>query len=62
MDRKEWDLEVVDDIFNTRDKQLILNTLIEQDLESDVLYWKLEASGQYLVKSAYKLLQQQNRA
>lgn len=62
MDRKEWDLEVIDDIFSERDKQLILQTVIEQELESDVISWKLEASGNYTVKSAYRLIQQQKGA
>lgn len=56
---KESDVEVVRDIFDLRDQQLIFGTTIEQDLEDDTLTWKLENSGQYSVKSAYKLLQQE---
>lgn len=56
---KEWDFEVVHDVFEVRDQHLIASTTIEQELEDDVLTWKLENSGQYSVKSAYKLLQQE---
>lgn len=56
---KEWDLDVIRDIFVERDQQCIVNTTIEQELERDVLCWKLEHSGQYSVRSAYKLLQRQ---
>lgn len=56
---KEWDLEIIEDVFDSRDQQVILNTKIEQDLEKDVLSWKLEHSGHYFVKSAYKLMQSQ---
>lgn len=56
---KEWDREIIRDIFDLRDQQLISGTIIEQDLEDDILTWKLENSGQYSVKSAYKLLQQE---
>lgn len=41
------------------DKQMILNTVIEQDLDRDVYSWKWELSGQYSVKSAYKALHDQ---
>lgn len=56
---KEWDLEVIRDIFNVRDQHHIINTKIEQDLERDTLYWKHEQSGNYSVRSAYRLIQAQ---
>lgn len=42
---KEWDLEVIKYIFDERDQQCILNTKVEQELDKDVLCWKLENSG-----------------
>lgn len=62
MDRKEWDVEVVRDVFNMRDQECIFDMIIEEDLEEDVLYWKMEQSGVYSVKSAYKYLQVQKGA
>lgn len=56
---KEWDFEIINDVFYVRDQHLIASTTIEQELEDDVLNWKLENSCQYLVKSTYKLLQQE---
>lgn len=58
-DTKIWDREVIADIFNERDQQIILNTMVESDLEDDILCWKFENSGQYSVRTAYKLLQRQ---
>lgn len=57
---KEWDLEIINDIFWYQG--YIVNTMVEQDLDRDVLSWKLELSGQLSVKSAYKLLQEQKGA
>nr|XP_017256083.1 PREDICTED: uncharacterized protein LOC108225667 [Daucus carota subsp. sativus] len=57
LEDRQW--EIIRDIFDLRDQQLISGTIIEQDLEDDILTWKLENSGQYSVKSAYKLLQQE---
>ncbi|KAL8105024.1 hypothetical protein AgCh_028986 [Apium graveolens] len=59
MGTKEWDIEIIRDIFESRDQQSILNTIIEQDLDKDVLYWKLETTGLYTVRSAYRMLQSQ---
>lgn len=56
---KEWDMEVINDIFEDRDRQCIVNTRVEQDLNRDILFWKLEHTCQYSVKSAYSLLQEQ---
>ncbi|XP_074374335.1 uncharacterized protein LOC141714732 [Apium graveolens] len=59
---KDWDMDVINDIFDDRDKLCIVNTRVEQDLDKDILCWRLENSGQYSVKTAYKLLQEQKGA
>ncbi|KAL8111888.1 hypothetical protein AgCh_019551 [Apium graveolens] len=56
-DTKEWDLEV-SDIFDDRDKQCIVNTVVEKELDTDVLSWRQVPTGQYSVRSAYKILQE----
>lgn len=57
--RKEWDVEVVKDIFNDRDQKCILSIQISSDAVDDMLFWRFEQSGVYSVKSAYKFLQEQ---
>lgn len=58
-DSTNWDLDMISDIFEERDRNCILNIVVEQDLSNDVLSWKLEVSGQFSVKSAYKMLLKQ---
>lgn len=62
MESKEWDLEIIKDIFEVRDQHCIVNTRVEYDLDTDILCWKLEATGQYSVKTAYNLIQEQKGA
>ncbi|KAL8098499.1 hypothetical protein AgCh_031317 [Apium graveolens] len=59
-DTKEWDMDLVADIFNTRDFNCIMNTKVERDLDRDTLCWKFENTGQYTVKSAYNFIQRRN--
>lgn len=53
---KDRDLEILSDIFEFRDHQAILNTVVEHDLDKDTLSWNLEHTCQYTVKSVYRLL------
>ncbi|XP_074374595.1 uncharacterized protein LOC141715006 [Apium graveolens] len=54
--------DVVRDIFNERDQSCILNTHIIESIGEDSMYRRLESSGVYSIRSAYKLLQlQKNR-
>lgn len=57
MDRREWDLEILRDMFTDRDQMCILNTQLETNIDRDVVYWSKEKSGMYSVRSAYNLLQ-----
>ncbi|KAL8098853.1 hypothetical protein AgCh_031539 [Apium graveolens] len=59
VDRREWDIDVIKDIFNNRDQQRILDVHLDAASHEDVMYWRLENSGVYSVKSAYKFLQVQ---
>ncbi|KAL8094911.1 hypothetical protein AgCh_036428 [Apium graveolens] len=56
-DSRAWDWEVISDIFNVTDQERIQATSIEAELNTDVLQWEEDITGQYTVKSAYKLLQ-----
>lgn len=59
---KEWDLDILKDIFEERDQNCIVNTIVEPCLNTDVMCWNLENSGQYSVRSAYRFLQEQKGA
>lgn len=59
LEKKEWDTGFIRDIFNERDQACILNIPLKLSNNDDTIYWRLEDSGVYTVKSAYKLLQSQ---
>ncbi|XP_074373929.1 uncharacterized protein LOC141714300 [Apium graveolens] len=51
---KEWDLDIIKDVFNNRDQKLISDIDLQESGDKDMLYWKHENSGLYSVKSAYR--------
>ncbi|XP_060965292.1 uncharacterized protein LOC133034254 [Cannabis sativa] len=53
---RAWDLEVISDIFNDRDKEIIIRTNIDQDTPMDTWYWHKDLYGFYTVREAYRLL------
>lgn len=59
MDRKKWDVEVIGDVLNDRDREAVMAIQLNDSWDEDVLYWRFEESGVYSVKSAYKWLQVQ---
>lgn len=59
INRREWETDIIRDIFEERDHECILNTRIHDNNREDSIYWKMEKSGMYSVRSAYKLLQMQ---
>lgn len=59
MDHRGWDDEIPRDMFNVRDQQCIKSIALTEGNEEDELYWGKEKSGQYSVRSAYRLLQYQ---
>lgn len=56
---KEWDIDVIKDVYNSRDQKKILEIPLDESNTKDVLYWRLENTGMYSVKSAYKMLHMQ---
>lgn len=58
-DRREWEVDMIRDIFNERDQGCILNVQIDDTCEKDTLYWSREVTGNYTVKSAYNMLKEQ---
>ncbi|XP_050238017.1 uncharacterized protein LOC126687501 [Mercurialis annua] len=58
VDAKEWDLDVVSDLFNSRDISEIVSIPLVPDKREDSLSWRLERRGIYSVRSGYKHLMQ----
>lgn len=61
-DRQQWDRDVIEDLFSYRDQQCILKTTIGGEGREDTLFWNEDASEEYTVRSAYRLLQRQKEA
>lgn len=57
---KDWDRDIVEEMFEERDKKLIFSIPLGVSLSKDLWYWKEEPLGDYPVKSAYKLLQRES--
>uniref|UniRef100_A0A803P1R5 RNase H type-1 domain-containing protein n=1 Tax=Cannabis sativa TaxID=3483 RepID=A0A803P1R5_CANSA len=55
-----WDSEILDDLFEDRDKKLIMDIPLHISQGKDKLNWIYETSGFYSVKITYKLLQKLN--
>ena len=54
--QRVWDYDVVSDIFNSRDKELILKIPLSSRRDDDVWYWLADPRGCYSVHSYYKVL------
>jgi hypothetical protein len=54
-DHGNWDTALVGHYFRPIDADLILKIKTSRRLEEDVLAWQLEKSGQFSVRSAYRL-------
>ncbi|XP_060972631.1 uncharacterized protein LOC133038482 [Cannabis sativa] len=57
MHSRNWDVEVVRDLFSPVDAAIILGIQINQSSENDYWYWFGEKDGTYSVSSAYKMIQ-----
>lgn len=52
-----WDTDLILDVFNDRDANIILSIPVNKSIK-DSWYWRREKMGQYSVKSAYLLMQE----
>lgn len=59
MDKRAWDMEVIGHVLNNRDLEAISAIPLPTTEQVDKIYWRLEESGVYSVKSAYRLFQDQ---
>ncbi|EEF26808.1 conserved hypothetical protein, partial [Ricinus communis] len=51
-----WNMQLINGIFNDRDKNLILNIPLSLRNTTNSLYWVKDEKGIYYVRSAYRLL------
>ena len=56
---RRWDFDVVADIFNHRDRELILQIPLNSRIIQDDWCWLLDSKGQYTVRSCYKMFENQ---
>ena len=56
MEGRNWDYDLLDDLFNERDKQLILQIPLSLEDREDGWLWMEEKKGFYSVKSGYRML------
>ncbi|KAH9704682.1 reverse transcriptase domain-containing protein [Citrus sinensis] len=54
---RRWDFDVVANIFNQRDRDLILQIPLGSRIVEDGWYWLPDSKGQYTVRSCYKMLE-----
>ncbi|KAL8154779.1 hypothetical protein AgCh_000219 [Apium graveolens] len=57
---RQWDMDLISDLFNDRDADLIFCIPLGEAVE-DNWYWRHEKLGVYLVKSVYAILQSAKR-
>ncbi|XP_024042737.1 uncharacterized protein LOC127899877 [Citrus sinensis] len=51
---RTWDHDILNDIFDDRDKNLILKIPLSERRTADLWYWMREPKGAYTVRSSYK--------
>lgn len=56
LEQCRWDYDVVVDLFDTRDKNLILQIPLISRRDNDVWYWMADPHGLYTVRNYYKIL------
>ncbi|XP_030483833.2 uncharacterized protein LOC115700431 [Cannabis sativa] len=57
---KKWDLELIEDLFDSRDVQLIKQVPLSVNLASDSWFWNKDPTSFFTVKSSYNHLQSVN--
>ncbi|XP_060962178.1 uncharacterized protein LOC115725496 [Cannabis sativa] len=58
IDRKQWDLEVLHDLFEIRDIEFIMQVPLSYNVHVDSWFWGKESNGFYSVKSSYRYFQE----
>ncbi|KAH9679251.1 rnase h domain-containing protein [Citrus sinensis] len=55
-DQRRWDYDAVTDLFNPRDRDLILQIPLSTRRDLDLWYWLADPRGVFSVRSCYKLM------
>uniref|UniRef100_A0A803PXY9 Reverse transcriptase n=1 Tax=Cannabis sativa TaxID=3483 RepID=A0A803PXY9_CANSA len=58
VNRREWDEELIRDMFEDRDQEIILSIPLSNSIEEDTWYWNKDTAGFYTVKSSYQYIQE----
>ncbi|KAM6559851.1 hypothetical protein CsatA_029090 [Cannabis sativa] len=59
-DSRQWDLELIEDLLDSRDVELIKQVPLSVSLRSDSWYWNKDLASFFTVKSSYNHLQTVN--
>lgn len=54
LDGNQWESDIIEDLFDDRDKNLTYNIQLNPNKPKDTWYWMFELKGTYSVKSGYK--------
>ena len=54
--QRQWDTDLIVDIFNTRDAALILQVPLSTRQDEDRWFWLVDTKGQFTVRSCYNVL------
>ena len=54
-DQQIWNVNMIDGMFNSRDKELILQIPLSRSVNVDSWYWIFNPKGRYTVRSGYRL-------
>lgn len=56
VDQRRWDYDVVTDLFNARNRDLIMKISLSTRRDRDVWYWLANPRGVFSVRSCYKMM------
>ena len=54
--RRQWNLEMIDGLFNTEEAELIKIIPLSREAKEDVLFWPHSSDGRYSCKTGYRFL------
>lgn len=58
LDKRDWDIDIIRDVFNEDDQSSFMDIRLEKINGQDTIYWKMEHTCVYTVSRVYKFLQE----